>query len=51
MSLHSDRQPRKRHPGHPIRAYLERHPTLLGTLCMLIALGVVIYFVAHRLLH
>ena len=51
MSLYPDRQPRKRHEGHPIRAYLERHPTLVPTVCTLIALGVVIYFAAHRLLH
>jgi hypothetical protein len=51
MSLYPDRQPRKRHQGRPIRAFLERHPTLLPTLCMLIASGVVVYIAAHRLLH
>jgi hypothetical protein len=49
MSLHPDRRPRKcrRHP----RVFLEQHPTLLPSLCMLAGLGVVIYFAAHRLLH
>jgi hypothetical protein len=51
MSIYPDREPRKRHEGHPIRAFLERHPTLLPNVCMLIALGVLIYMAADRLLY
>ncbi len=42
---------RKRHHGHPVRAFWELHPNLPRSIYLLILVGVVVYFSAERLLH
>lgn len=40
--------PRKRHQGHPIRAFLELHPTLVPTIFAGLVIAALALLVLHR---